>query len=147
MRYLVDTNVVLRFINQTDPQHALMRSAIHTLLAADHEVCLVAQNCIEFWNVTTRPVARNGYGLSITAADASLRALERLFLLLPEQPTIYSAWRDLVTQFGVAGVQVHDARLVAAMRVHTVTHILTANVDDFARYAPIGIVAVHPAQV
>ena len=37
--------------------------------------------------------------------------------------------------------------LVAAMRVHRVTHILTFNTADFARYAPEGVVAVDPAVV
>jgi predicted nucleic acid-binding protein len=32
------------------------------------------------------------------------------------------------------GVQVHDARLVAAMKAHGVTRILTINVTDFSRY-------------
>jgi hypothetical protein len=31
------------------------------------------------------------------------------------------------------GVQVHDARLVAAMKVHGVTRILTINIRDFSR--------------
>jgi hypothetical protein len=43
----------------------------------------------------------------------------------------------------VSGVQVHDARIAAAMRVHGVTHLLTLNTGDFTRYP--GITAVHPA--
>jgi predicted nucleic acid-binding protein len=46
---------------------------------------------------------------------------------------------------GVSGVQVHDARLVAAMRVHGVKRILTFNERDFARYADVE--AVHPRSV
>jgi predicted nucleic acid-binding protein len=42
-------------------------------------------------------------------------------------------------------VQVHDARLVAAMRVHSVKRILTFNDKDFARYTDIA--AVHPGTV
>jgi predicted nucleic acid-binding protein len=49
--------------------------------------------------------------------------------------------------YGVSGVQVYDARLAAAMIVHNVTHILTFNTSDFARYAPEGIVAVDPTIV
>jgi predicted nucleic acid-binding protein len=46
---------------------------------------------------------------------------------------------------GVSGVQVHDARLVAAMRVHGVKSILTFNDRDFTRYTDID--AVHPRSV
>jgi hypothetical protein len=35
---------------------------------------------------------------------------------------------------GVCGKKAHDTRLVAAMLVHGVKHILTFNVGDFARY-------------
>ncbi len=45
----------------------------------------------------------------------------------------------------VSGIQVHDARLVAVMRVHGIAHILTLNVGDFQRYP--GINAVHPRQL
>jgi hypothetical protein len=42
-------------------------------------------------------------------------------------------------------VQVHDTRLVAAMRVYRVTHLLTFNVADFGRFP--GITTVHPQSV
>lgn len=147
MRYLADTNVILRLVHRRDPLHMTMRGAVRKLHRDGHQVCLVPQNCVEFWNVATRPAARNGYSLSINEADTSLRLIERLFSILPDQAAVYEEWRKLVVQFSVAGVQVHDARLVAAMRVHSITHILTANTDDFTRYASIGVVAVHPAQV
>ena len=72
---------------------------------------------------------------------------ERLFSLLPDAPAIYPEWRRLVVDYSVSGVQVYDARLTAAMIVHHVTHILTFNTSDFARYAPEGIVAVDPTTV
>ena len=53
----------------------------------------------------------------------------------------------LVVTYDVSGVQVHDARLVALMIVHGVTHVLTFNTRDFARYAGEGIVAVDPTNV
>jgi predicted nucleic acid-binding protein len=51
----------------------------------------------------------------------------------------------MVVAYGVSGVQVHDARLAAAMRVHGMTHILTFNPADFQRYP--GITVVHPANL
>ena len=84
----------------------------------------------------------------MTPADAEqlLLSLERLFPLLPEMPALYPEWRRLVVTFGVSGVQVHDARLVAAMNV-SIKHILTFNTADFNRYASEGIVAVDPTTV
>jgi predicted nucleic acid-binding protein len=60
---------------------------------------------------------------------------------------VYPEWYRLVSQFNVSGVQVHDARLVAVMRVHQISHILTFNTADFARYSPEGMTAVEPRSV
>ena len=74
--------------------------------------------------------------------DRRAKVIERLFVLLPDRPEIHTEWRSLVLACAVSGVQVHDARLVAAMRVHGLDRLLTLNVADFSRYP--GIVAVHP---
>lgn len=60
-------------------------------------------------------------------------------------PAVYAEWRGVVSALQVRGVQVHDARLVAAMVVHNATTILTFNKGDFARYP--GITALEPADV
>jgi predicted nucleic acid-binding protein len=44
-----------------------------------------------------------------------------------------------------SGVQVHDARLVALMKVHGIRQIVTFNVGDFTRYA--GIDVIHPDKI
>ena len=144
MIYLVDTNVLLRFADRTHPLHPRVRAAVRTLRAEGHRLQATSQNCVEFWNVATRPADKNGLGLEPADADRLLRLVERLFPVLPDVPAVYPQWRQLVVAFGVSGVQVHDARLVAAMRVHSMTHILTFNVADFVRYATLGIVAVDP---
>jgi len=51
----------------------------------------------------------------------------------------------LVSDHGVRGVKVYDARLVAIMNVYAVDSILTFNVGDFARYG--NIRALSPAAV
>ena len=144
MIYLVDTNALLRFADRAHPLHAKVRAAVRTLRTAGHRLRCTPQNCVEFWNVATRPADKNGLGLVPTDADRLLRFVERLFPVLPDVPAVYPQWRQLVVLFDVSGVQVHDARLVAAMIVHSVTHILTLNVTDFVRYATLGIVAVDP---
>jgi predicted nucleic acid-binding protein len=147
VRYLVDTNILLRFVNRRDPLHTAVRAAIRALRQRGDHLCVAPQNCVEFWNVATRPVDRNGFGLSPTVAAQSLQLIERLFDVLPEQPDVYAEWRKLIVQFSVTGVQVHDARLVAIMRVHALTHILTFNTNDFARYSSIGIIAITPVNI
>jgi predicted nucleic acid-binding protein len=144
--YLVDTNILLRFADRTHPLHQNIRSAIRDRRQMGDQPCATAQNYIEFWNVVTRPAARNGFGLTPIAADRFLQLIERIFPLLPDSPAIYPEWRRLVKQYGVSGVQVHDARLVAAMLANQVTTIMTLNVGDFRRYAPEGIGIIDPSE-
>jgi predicted nucleic acid-binding protein len=142
--YLADTNVLLRFADRTHPIHPTVRAAVRKLRTSEHSVRATPQNFVEFWNVATRPIERNGLGLVPATADRLLRLVERLFPLLPDSPAVYTEWRRLVVSFGISGIQVHDARIAAAMIVHGVTHILTFNTTDFARYETRGIVAVNP---
>ncbi|MGF2036172.1 MAG: type II toxin-antitoxin system VapC family toxin [Nostoc sp. CmiVER01] len=144
MVYLIDTNILLRFVDRTHPLHPILRTAIRKLRRDGHTLQITAQNCVEFWNVATRPATKNGFGLTPTDADRLLQLIERLFPLLPDMPTIYPEWRKLVVAFSVSGIQVHDARLVANMKVSSMTHILTLNTKDFIRYASEEIVAVDP---
>lgn len=147
MVYLVDTNVLLRLADRRHPLHPVIRQAIRKLQQEGHTLQITSQNGVEFWNVTTRPANKNGFGLTPAEANRLLHLIERLFPVLPDSPSVYPQWRQLVVRFGVSGVQVHDARLAAAMLAHQITHILTFNGADFSRYAPVGIVAVDPVSV
>lgn len=142
--YLLDTNVILRFAERNHPLHPTVRNAVRQLRLDGHRLQVTSQNCVEFWNVATRPATKNGFGLKPVEADRMLRLIERLFPLLPDAPTLYSEWRRIVVTFKVSGIQVHDARLVAAMKANDVTHVLTFNTKDFTRYASEGIIAVEP---
>jgi hypothetical protein len=103
------------------------------------------QNIAELWNAMTRPLARNGFGLTVVEADREVRVIEAGMSFLPDNASVYREWRRIVLELGVLGVQVHDARLAAAMYVHRVSHILTLNVTDFSRFS--GITAVHPGSI
>ncbi len=147
MIYLADTNVLLRLVEPTHSLHMAVRSAVNSLRKNGSDIHITTQNCIEFWNVITRLANNNGLGIKPSDAEPLLDLLERLFPILADTPTIYLEWRRLVIAYAVAGVKVHDARLVASMKVHGVTHILTLNPDDFKRYARDGIVTVDPLTV
>jgi hypothetical protein len=65
--------------------------------------------------------------------------------ILPDGPLIHETWRQMIVDYRVSGVQVHDARIVAAMQVHQIPFILTLNSADFRRYT--GISILHPEEV
>ena len=140
--YLADTNILLRFLLRNDPAYSAIRQAVRTLKARGEQIVSTSQNMAEFWNVCTRPsTMRGGLGLSVDATEMRLRLLERHFPVLPDSPAVYERWKELVLTHKGIGVNVHDARLVAAMIVHDGAHILTTNVKDFGRYSAVTAVA------
>jgi predicted nucleic acid-binding protein len=114
--------------------------SVSILATRRDELHVIAQNLIEFWAVATRPIAYNGLGLTIVQAEQELTKLKALFNILPDTPDILPEWESLVSQHKVIGKQAHDARLVAAMKVHNLTHLLTFNDSDFKRFTEITVV-------
>jgi predicted nucleic acid-binding protein len=142
---LVDTNILLRASRRSDPEHALVETALARAALQGTALYYTHQNIAELWNVMTRPVARNGFGLTVNHAEREVRAIEAGMTLLPDSEAVYREWRRIVLQYSISGAQVHDARLAAAMYVHGVSCILTLNVADFSRFG--GLTALHPKAV
>ena len=132
--YLIDSNILIRWVQPEGLEFRLVRRAIQTLEEMDDVPCYTSQNLGEFWNVLTRPAQRNGYGLSPENAMLRATKVEAKFRLLSDSLATHNEWRNLLVSHRVSGVQVHDARLVAAMHVYGVKRILTFNTRDFARY-------------
>ena len=139
MSYLVDTNVLLRSMQTAHAMHLDAKEALKKLKKLGEELVLVAQNFYEFWVVATRSFADNGLGMSVSEAASELLRLRNFFMVLGDTTTILSEWESLVTNYGVMGKNGHDARLVAAMKTHGITHLLTFNTKDFQRYGNITI--------
>ncbi len=141
---LVDANILLRYANSADPSYPIVDSAIRTLSGRGRQLHIVPQNLYEFWAAATRPISANGLGLSTAECVAAMGRVVRLFPLLPDQPTLLAEWKSLVVAHQCQGKVSHDARLVAAMRTHGLTDILTFNVGDFRRYT--GLTIIDPAK-
>lgn len=142
---LVDTNILLRMTRRSDPEHELVDLALQRLAGQDATLYYTHQNIAEFWNAMTRPLERNGLGLTAADAERQLGVIEVGMSLLPDNESVYREWKRIILEYGVLGVQVYDARLAAAMYVHRVDHILTLNIADFRRFR--GLTALHPKQV
>ncbi len=143
MAILADTNILLRSVQPHHPHYAFVEHAFAFFHAQGEVLFVSLQNLIEFWAVATRPlVLENGLGMTTDAAANELAAIKDLFPILPEPPSIFQEWEELVITYKVSGKNAHDARLVAVMRLCGITKILTFNVSDFTRFA--GIEAISP---
>lgn len=121
------------------------KNAVDTLLKRGDTLFITLQNVSEFWNVCTRPLDKNGLGFSIVQTDTELTKIEQVFDFLPDTTEVYENWREIVVNDSVSGVQVHDAKIAAAVKAHGIENLLTFNIKDFKRYT--GITAVEPKNV
>ncbi len=147
MAQLLDSNMMLRWANKGDPDRPMAISAMQKTRRRGEVLRSTPQNYTEFWSGATRPATVNGLGLTPAQTAILAAQLRASFPLLPDTGLVFEEWLRVVTQASVSGRQVHDARLVAVMLAHGLTHILTFNVKDFQRYHIFGITAVHPADV
>jgi predicted nucleic acid-binding protein len=145
MNAVVDTNILVRLVDSGHPAQTVCQVALQHLFQKGDRVFLCAQAAIEYWAVATRPKAVNGLGLGSNDAELGLQRAERWLVWLPEPPDIAVRWRALVVKHNVLGKQAHDTRLVALMEAHGLTHLLTLNPGDFARFP--GVTCVDPAGV
>ena len=145
MSYAVDTNIWARSLHQNHPMQQPAKDAIKSILSSGEIIHLLPQNLYELWVVLTRRIEENGFGLSSAEARQQLEDLEELFPLKADSEATYTEWKNLVEQNSVKGKVGHDARIVAAMNVHGITHLLTLNPKDFKRFH--GITVVTPDEL
>jgi predicted nucleic acid-binding protein len=144
-KYLLDTNIVLRFSNPSDTQHDLAKVAVATLLMQGKECYLASQVLIELWVVATRPTDVNGLGWSIQQARNIIDQLLERFPIIEETFQIFPTWLNVVTENQIRGKRTHDARIVALMLISDIDHVLTLNPNDFSGIAEITV--VHPREI
>jgi predicted nucleic acid-binding protein len=130
----VDTNILLRFFQPEQPDYADIRQATDLLWEHGAKLFYTSQMLSEFWNVCTRPVAANGFGLSIAETNECALLLEGKLHLAPDSEEAHREWRRIVVEQQISGIQVHDARIVATLRANRIDHLLTLNARDFRRY-------------
>lgn len=93
---LLDSNILLRISNSDDPQHAGIVQALKALVSQGVRLCHTSQTLAEFWNASTRPVDKNGFGLSVAETDLLARVIERAFEFLLDSREVHDRWRSLL---------------------------------------------------
>jgi predicted nucleic acid-binding protein len=95
---LVDTNVLLRVASRSGAEHPIVDRALAHLAEQGTILHYTLQNMAEFWNVMTRPKARNGFEFSMVEAEREIRAIESGMTLLPDNAAVYARWRKIIVQ-------------------------------------------------
>lgn len=145
MKVFVDANILLRSIQTSHSMHSVVQQVISTLIQRGEELVISPQVYYEFWVVATRPQQANGLALTVHEAEQEIAKFQQVFVLLEDPPSLFNQWLSLVRLYVVTGKRAHDTRLVAAMQLHQITHMLTLNPQDFQSFA--GITVLTPADV
>lgn len=143
MLFLLDANILIYGSNPASPFFPDCRKATGIIAQNGDTSCIVPQSLYEFWSIATRPPnplsPMSGLGMTTDQANAEIVAIRKVFPLFNDSSQILPEWQKLVTQYGVSGRDSHDARYVAAMNVHGITHIVTVNKKDFVRFSHITV--------
>jgi predicted nucleic acid-binding protein len=98
---LLDSNILLRISKSDDPQHAAISHALHELVGQGVRLCYTSQTLAEFWNASTRPLDKNGFGLNVAETDRLARVIERDFDFLPDSREVHDRWRSLLVAHSI----------------------------------------------
>lgn len=130
-RILLDTNILLAYINNQHPRHEAVYKHVSRLQDAGYDLVIAPQCLYELYVVVTRPQEQNGFGFSPEEADERIKRIVATFRLLDDPPSVVEEWRRLCTNYQIRGKRAHDVRLVAWMVKHGVSELLTLNPTDF----------------
>lgn len=99
--WLLDTKILLRLT--ADPSMANVDIAVSAvdLLRASASLCYASQNIGEFWNACTRPIDKNGFGLSVHQTQMHIVEIEKNFELLEDSRAVHCEWLRLLSHYQV----------------------------------------------
>jgi predicted nucleic acid-binding protein len=131
----IDTNVLLYTFASESAWHALARQRIQILQQSIAALWISRQVLRELLAAATRPGVLqepNPVDRWLVAA----RELEGTMRIAEDDAQVTAHLLELLEAPGARGKQVHDANIVATMRRHEISYLLTHNTADFARYVP-----------
>jgi predicted nucleic acid-binding protein len=142
----IDTNVLVYANIASAPFHQQALDAIYRLWDADVDLWISRQVLREYMATVTRP---QRFMQPIPTEQTVIRVayFQSLFRIADDTVDVTAELLQLVQTYPTGGKQIHDANIVATMRVYGIDTVLTQNVDDFKRFVPrIQLIPLMPPQ-
>ena len=130
-RLFVDTNVLLTATDESRPLHSRAVQLLAGSVSQELSLAASGQVVREYLVVATRPIERNGLGLSVLDAEANVNEFLRRLELYDETEEVSRRLRQLAITHSLRGKRLHDANIVATMSVHGISTLITQNGGDF----------------
>jgi predicted nucleic acid-binding protein len=133
-KVFVDSNVLIYAIDASAGLHSCAVAALSSIDAAGQELWISPQVVRETLRVLLR-ICELGMGLDyLQVVNVASRHFENLSMA-EENRSVSEELRRLMSSLRPASRLVHDANIVATMRVHGIRRLLTHNTDDFQAFA------------
>ncbi len=131
--WFVDTNVLIYATNAQSPWNEQATAALNEARQKGINFVISPQILREYMVTATRPAPVSQ--LNPREALENVELFLKEFRVVADNPAVAVRLVALVRQYSVLGKQVHDTNIVAVMLTHGVSHLLTNNVADFARFS------------
>ena len=126
MRIFLDSNILVYLLATLSPYHRATVTTVQRLTNQGVLLAIAPQSIYEFWVAATRPTSDGGLGYDPATARSQIHRFVQRFRLLDDSILAWSDVIDLAVTEGVLGRRIHDARLVALMRVSSPSCAFTA---------------------
>ncbi len=129
----LDTNVLVYASLAHSPLSQKAQQAIQSYSQAGADIWISRQIIREFLATLTRPQVF-AQQASATSLRTEVELFTRQYHVAEDSADVTERLLQIIGFVAVGGKQIHDANIVATMQVYGITHLLTHNVSDFARF-------------
>ncbi len=137
----VDTNVLVYSQLNGSPFQSQAQAVLQQFHASSSPIWISRQVVREYLAAMTRPGALTG-SIPFTSLAGDIQCFSTQYHIAEDNAAVTAALVQLLSAIPTGGKQIYDANIVATMLTYGVTHLLTHNIADFARFA--GIVQLIP---
>jgi predicted nucleic acid-binding protein len=138
-RLFIDTNVLVYLVNEDSVFHRKIVGAFKRA-SARHELRTSRQTLREYAVVMTRSDILEK-PLSPKEVISDIEKWQTLFQIADENEEVTNALLELIEAYEVKGKRIHDANIVASMKVNSIGILWTMNVHDFEGFTDIKLIS------
>ena len=128
-RLFIDTNILVYIANEDSDFHRKVVSGFKRT-SSTYELWTSRQVLREYAVVMTRPDIMEK-PLSLNEVISDIEKWQTILQIADENEEVTKALLELIATHQVKGKRIHDANIVASMKVNSIARLWTMNVQDF----------------
>jgi len=139
-KVLVDTNVLLEATDEGRRFHVQAQSLFRNAFDDGVDLFIGTQVLREYLVVVTRPIEKNGLGMTTGFALDNVRRLQARVSLVAETLQAGKLFIEWAGRYRISGKRLHDLQILAIASVAGMHALITANEKDYPEAKPLTII-------